>query len=130
MPVFGTLAMADAGLLVCVPASQKSQVDRALPFAKAVEEANIELCDKAYCAASTLNIIGNTFIINMVNPLAEGHVLAEKTGLVNENLHKFVEIMLPGVYTVGVPYILLVVFFYDLISEVEIPIDQIQAYIF
>ena len=35
----------------------------------------------------------------MVETLAEGHVLAEKSGLGCENLHRFVETMFPGPYT-------------------------------
>jgi 3-hydroxyisobutyrate dehydrogenase-like beta-hydroxyacid dehydrogenase len=46
-----------------------------------------------------LKIIGNTFILNMVEALSEGHVLAEKSGLGNENLHHFIETMFPGPYT-------------------------------
>jgi 3-hydroxyisobutyrate dehydrogenase-like beta-hydroxyacid dehydrogenase len=46
-----------------------------------------------------LKIIGNTFVLSMVETLAEGHVLAEKTGLGAEMLHKFIETMFPGPYT-------------------------------
>jgi len=35
----------------------------------------------------------------MVETLSEGHVLAEKSGLGNENLHQFIEIMFPSPYT-------------------------------
>ena len=35
----------------------------------------------------------------MVETLAEGHALAEKSGLGSEDLHKFVEMMFPGPYT-------------------------------
>ncbi len=35
----------------------------------------------------------------MVETLAEGHVLAEKSGLGSENLHHFLEIMFPGPYS-------------------------------
>lgn len=35
----------------------------------------------------------------MVETLAEGHTLAEKSGLGSENLHAFVETMFPGPYT-------------------------------
>ena len=35
----------------------------------------------------------------MVETLSEGHTLAEKTGLGGENLHKFIEILFPGTYT-------------------------------
>lgn len=98
MPVFGAPAMADAGQLVCVPAGPTSSVDKVLPFARAVGRSVINLGGQPYSASSTLKIIGNTFILNMVNQLAEGHVLAETTGLGSQNLQKFIEAMLPGAY--------------------------------
>jgi 3-hydroxyisobutyrate dehydrogenase-like beta-hydroxyacid dehydrogenase len=48
--------------------------------------------------ATLLKVIGNTFILNMVETLSEGHVLAEKSGLGTENLHQFIETMFPGPY--------------------------------
>ena len=99
MPVFGAPAMADAGQLVCVPAGPTSSVDKALPFARAVGRSVINLGGQPYSASSTLKIIGNTFILNMVNQLAEGHVLAETTGLGSANLQKFIDAMLPGAYS-------------------------------
>ena len=35
----------------------------------------------------------------MVEALSQGHVLAEKTGLGVEELHKWIEVMFPGPYT-------------------------------
>lgn len=99
MPVFGAPAAADAGQLVCVPAGPISSVDKALPLANAVGRAIINLGGQPYAASSTLKIVGNTFILNMVNQLAEGHVLAETTGLGSANLQKFIEAMLPGAYS-------------------------------
>jgi len=98
MPVFGAPAMADAGQLVCVPAGPAASVQKALPIAKAVGRAVIDLSGKEYGQATQLKIIGNAFIINMVEMLSEGHVLAEKSGLGSENLHQFIEAMLPGAY--------------------------------
>lgn len=98
MPVFGAPAMADAGKLVCVPAGPRSSVELALPFAHVVGRAVIDLSDKSYESATTLKIIGNTFIVNMVEQLSEGHVLAEKSGLGTEALHKFLEAMMPAPY--------------------------------
>ncbi|OBT61450.1 hypothetical protein VE03_08965 [Pseudogymnoascus sp. 23342-1-I1] len=99
MPVFGAPAMADAGALVCVPAGPRSSVELALPIARAVGRSVIDLSDKPYESASTLKIIGNTFIVNMVEQLSEGHVLAEKSGLGSDVLHKFIEAIFPGPYT-------------------------------
>ncbi|KAK3104282.1 hypothetical protein LTR53_018541, partial [Teratosphaeriaceae sp. CCFEE 6253] len=61
--------------------------------------AEIDYSDQPCGAATRLKIIGNTFIVNMVETLSEGHVLAEKSGLGSENLHAFIETMFPGPYT-------------------------------
>ena len=61
--------------------------------------ANIDFSDQLQGKATLLKIIGNTFILNMVETLSEGHALAEKSGLGNENLHQFIETMFPGPYT-------------------------------
>ncbi|CZT19333.1 related to gamma hydroxybutyrate dehydrogenase [Ramularia collo-cygni] len=99
-PVFGAPAMADAGQLVCVLAGPKEQVDRVLPFCKGVMgRAEINYSGQPHGAASRLKIIGNTFILNMVETLSEGHVLAEKSGLGVDNLHAFIETLFPGPYT-------------------------------
>ena len=45
-----------------------------------------------------MKVIGNTFVLSMIETLSEGHTIAEKSGLGNENLHAFVEAMLPGPY--------------------------------
>ena len=37
--------------------------------------------------------------MSMIETLSEGHVVAEKTGLGVEQLHKYIEVMFPGPYT-------------------------------
>ncbi|KAK1078845.1 hypothetical protein LTR33_006890 [Friedmanniomyces endolithicus] len=99
-PVFGAPAMADSGNLVCVLAGPSAQTARVNPFCKGVmSRADIDYSDQPCGAATRLKIIGNTFIVNMVETLSEGHVLAEKSGLGSDNLHAFVETMFPGPYT-------------------------------
>jgi 3-hydroxyisobutyrate dehydrogenase-like beta-hydroxyacid dehydrogenase len=99
-PVFGAPPMADSGNLVCVLAGPKVQVDKVLPFCKGVMgRAEINYADQPHGAATRLKIIGNTFILAMIEALSEGHVLAEKSGLGVENLHAFIETMFPGPYT-------------------------------
>ncbi|CZT49043.1 related to gamma hydroxybutyrate dehydrogenase [Rhynchosporium secalis] len=99
-PVFGAPAMADNGQLVCVLAGPKESVEKVKPYTKGViGRANIDFGDQAVGKATMLKIIGNTFILNMVETLSEGHVLAEKSGLGTDNLHRFVETMFPGPYT-------------------------------
>jgi 3-hydroxyisobutyrate dehydrogenase-like beta-hydroxyacid dehydrogenase len=98
-PVFGAPAMADAGQLVIVAAGPKASVDKARPYFKGVMgRAVINMVDQPYQKATTLKVIGNTFILNMIEQLAEAHVVAEKCDLGIEYIHKFVENMFPGPY--------------------------------
>ena len=99
-PVFGAPAMADNGQLVCVLAGPKAQVEKVKPYCKGVMgRAEIDYSDQPHGSATRLKIIGNTFIVNMVETLSEGHTLAEKSGLGTDNLHVFIETMFPGPYT-------------------------------
>jgi len=99
-PVFGAPAMADAGQLICICAGPKESVEKVIPYTKSVMgRALIDYSGQACGKATTLKIIGNTMILNMVESVAEGHVLAEKSGLGVENLHAWIEIMFPGPYT-------------------------------
>lgn len=98
-PVFGAPPMADAGQLVPVLAGPKASVDRARPYFQDVTaRAIIDMSDEPYHKASYLKITGNTFILNMIEQVAEGHVLAEKSGLGTQYVHQFLENMFPGVF--------------------------------
>lgn len=91
--------MADSGQLVCVMAGTKSDVSKVKPYTKGVMgRADIDFSDQPAGNSTLLKVIGNTFILNMVEILSEGHVLAEKTGLGTQNLHNFIETMFPGPY--------------------------------
>jgi 3-hydroxyisobutyrate dehydrogenase-like beta-hydroxyacid dehydrogenase len=99
-PVFGAPAMAENGQLVCVLAGPKESVERVKPYTEGViGRANVDFGGQSVGKATLLKVIGNTFILNMIETLSEGHVLAEKSGLGNDNLHQFIEIMFPGPYT-------------------------------
>lgn len=98
-PVFGAPAMADAGQLIGVLAGPKASVDKARRWFKGVTaKAEIDLSDKPYSKALQLKVLGNTFILNMVEQLSEAHVVAQKSGLGTDAIHQFVEIMFPGPY--------------------------------
>ncbi|KZM20548.1 uncharacterized protein EKO05_0011081 [Ascochyta rabiei] len=97
MPVFGAPAMADAGSLVCVVAGRSGSVKKLAPYRDGVMgRATIDFSDQPAGNATLLKVIGNTFILNMVNQLSEGHVLAEKSGLGVDNLHAFISTMFSG----------------------------------
>ena len=99
-PVFGAPAMADNGQLICVLAGPKEAVEKVKPYMKGVMgRAIVDFSGQNVGKATLLKVIGNTFILNMVEALSEGHVLAEKSGLGNDNLHQFIETMFPGPYT-------------------------------
>ena len=99
-PVFGAPAMADSGQLVCVLAGPKTEVDKVKPYCKGVMgRAEIDFGGEDCGKALLLKVIGNTFVLNMVETLSEGHVLAEKTGLGSDRLHQLIETMFPGPYT-------------------------------
>jgi 3-hydroxyisobutyrate dehydrogenase-like beta-hydroxyacid dehydrogenase len=99
-PVFGAPAMADNGQLVCLVAGPKTATEKVMPYTKGVMgRAVIDFSDQPCEKATTLKIIGNTMILNMVESLSEANVLAEKSGLGSDYLNKFVEIMFPGPYT-------------------------------
>lgn len=91
--------MADNGQLVCVIAGQKSACDRVKPYTKGVMgRADIDFSGQPAGNATLLKVVGNTFILNMVSQLSEGHTLAEKSGLGVDNLHNFISTMFPGPY--------------------------------
>lgn len=99
-PVFGAPPMAQSGQLVCVLAGPKKAVDRVKPFIKGViARAIIDFSDQPQGNATRLKIVGNTFILGMIELLAEGHVLAEKSGVGRDNYHQFIEAMFPGPIT-------------------------------
>jgi 3-hydroxyisobutyrate dehydrogenase-like beta-hydroxyacid dehydrogenase len=99
-PVFGAPAMADAGQLICVLAGKKEDIDRVTPYCKGVTgRANIIFADEPPSKALQLKLIGNTFILGMVESLAQGHVLAETTGLGSDALQQWIDLMFPGPYS-------------------------------
>ena len=57
---------------------------------------NIDFSDQPSSLALLLKIVGNTLILSMIEALAQGHTLAEKSGLGSENLHQFIEALFPG----------------------------------
>lgn len=99
-PVFGAPIMAIAGQLVVVPAGPAEAIDRARPFLDGVtSRATLPIpnSEDVGCA-SLLKVLGNTFILNMVEALGEGMTAAEKTGLGAEVYEQWVGAMFPGAF--------------------------------
>jgi 3-hydroxyisobutyrate dehydrogenase-like beta-hydroxyacid dehydrogenase len=91
--------MADSGQLICVLAGPSASVSKVKPYTTGViGRAIIDFSDQAPGQATLLKVIGNTFILTMVETLSEGLTVAEKSGLGVDNLHKFIEAMFPGPY--------------------------------
>lgn len=102
-PVFGVPPMAEAGLLICVPAGHKKDVSKILPYTIGVmARANIDLSyddndeKKDIGKASVFKLIGNSFILSFVEQLGEGLTLAEKSGVGVDALAQWIELMFPG----------------------------------
>ncbi|GAM37095.1 6-phosphogluconate dehydrogenase family protein [Talaromyces pinophilus] len=105
-PVFGVPAMAEAGQLICVLGGSKTDVQRILPYTIGVmARANIDLSfaegegegeQGDVGKASTMKLIGNSFILSFVEQLAEGLTLAEKSGVGIDPLAQWMELMFPG----------------------------------
>ena len=99
-PVFGAPAAAEAGQLIGVLAGPMASVAKARPYFKGVTaRAEIDMTDKPYGQALKLKVLGNTFILAMVEQLSEAHVVAEKSGLGTEYMHEFVQALFGGVYS-------------------------------
>lgn len=77
----------------------QEQVDKVKPYCEGVmARAVIDYAGSAPAKATLLKVIGNTFILSMIETISEGHVMAEKTGLGVDQLHQFIEAMFHGPY--------------------------------
>lgn len=98
-PVFGAPAMAEAGQVVTVLAGPASHVRTVKQYTTGViARQDIDFSDQEPRQATLLKIIGNTFVLQMVEALSEGHTVAEKSGLGSDNLNSFISAMFPGPY--------------------------------
>ncbi|KAI9374039.1 hypothetical protein BJX61DRAFT_532705 [Aspergillus egyptiacus] len=99
-PVFGAPNAADAGQMVVVPAGPSDAINRIKPFLEGVtSKAVLDLGpqgEQDVGRATLLKVLGNTFILNTVETLAEGLVAAEKSGLGTEVYQQWVNTMFPG----------------------------------
>ena len=50
--------------------------------------------------ASLLKVVGNVIIVNLIQAVAEAHVLAEKTGLSVNCLHECLSVVFGGPYEI------------------------------
>ena len=98
--VFGPPALAESGQLICVLSGPSSAIKKVIPYTKGVIGRDIiDFSDEQPGKATLLKVIGNSFVFNMVETLAQGLTVAETSGLGAENLHKFIEKMFPGPFS-------------------------------
>ncbi|KAF7128610.1 hypothetical protein CNMCM5793_003398 [Aspergillus hiratsukae] len=98
-PVFGAPAFADAGQLVAVPAGDAAAINRIKPFLEGVtSRATIDMSGHDVGRALTLKVLGNTFILNTVESIAEGLVAAEKAGLGTEVYQQWTHALFGGMF--------------------------------
>jgi 3-hydroxyisobutyrate dehydrogenase-like beta-hydroxyacid dehydrogenase len=91
--------VANSGGLIAVPTGPAALVSKVTPFLDGIiSRGTVNLSGEEPGKASQLKITGNTFIISMIETIAEGHVFAEKSGLDPELLHKTIEYIFPGPY--------------------------------
>jgi 3-hydroxyisobutyrate dehydrogenase-like beta-hydroxyacid dehydrogenase len=95
-PVFGAPAAAVAAHLIYVLAGAQESVAKVTPFTKGVmARATIPL-GADVSKATLLKLSGNTLILGMVEILAEALVFAEKSGLGQDTLNEFIQLMFPN----------------------------------
>jgi 3-hydroxyisobutyrate dehydrogenase-like beta-hydroxyacid dehydrogenase len=91
--------MAESGQLIFVLSGPEATIAKIKPYTKGVMgRALIELPNEEPGKALLLKITGNTFIFNMVEAVAQGLTMAEKTGLGTDYIYQFIEHMFPGPY--------------------------------
>ncbi|KAL2848801.1 hypothetical protein BJY01DRAFT_233777 [Aspergillus pseudoustus] len=99
-PVFGAPNAADAGQMVVIPAGSPAAIAAIKPFLDGVtSKATLDLgpeSEQDVGRATLLKVLGNTFILNTVETLAEGLVAAEKSGLGTKAYSEWVSTMFPG----------------------------------
>lgn len=86
--------------VIFVIAGPSAAIQKVKPYTKGVMGREIiDFSDQPVSKALQLKITGNTFILNMVETLSEGLVLAETSGLGTDNLKKFITTMFPGPFS-------------------------------
>ncbi|KNZ80621.1 hypothetical protein J132_04863 [Termitomyces sp. J132] len=100
-PVFGAPAMAAKGQLVIVMSGDyRSKKEIAYLFVPGIGRKVVDLGENLE-KAPTFKLIGNSMILGTLEVLAEAYTLAEKSGIDAENVHNFVQDMLPAPGTIA-----------------------------
>ncbi|KKK13760.1 hypothetical protein ARAM_001682 [Aspergillus rambellii] len=93
-------ARGHAGQMIVVPAGAAEAVARVQPFFEGVTaRKTLDLGERGardVGLATTLKLIGNSFILNTVETVAESLVVADKSGLGADKFQEFMHAFLPG----------------------------------
>ncbi|KAA8650666.1 hypothetical protein EYZ11_003435 [Aspergillus tanneri] len=96
-PVFGAPNAADAGQMIVVPAGDADVIARLTPFFDGVtSKAILDIPGDDVGRAPALKLLGNTFILNTIETVAEGLVAAEKSGVGVQTYRQWLHMFLPG----------------------------------
>ncbi|ORX97703.1 hypothetical protein K493DRAFT_313948 [Basidiobolus meristosporus CBS 931.73] len=95
MQVFGATAAAQAAQLILAPAGSQQVLEKIRPhLVPVIGRAILELGEDPSTAAKT-KLVGNFFIVSVIEALAEGMTLGEKSGVPREKLKEFIDLMFP-----------------------------------
>lgn len=97
MPVFGAPPAAAAAQLIVVTAGKELVKKKIEPYLVNVIGRVIIDCGTDIQKGFELKLVGNFFISGVVELLAEGMTLADKSGLTQEKLMEFINLMFPAV---------------------------------
>ncbi|KAH8749399.1 NAD binding domain of 6-phosphogluconate dehydrogenase-domain-containing protein [Hyaloscypha finlandica] len=100
MPVFGEPGMANRAMLTCIPAGAAESVQKVVPYIVGVIGRSIvDLSGQSPGSASHAKIVGTVMVVQMIESISEAHVLAEKSGLPAESLHKVINSVFGGPFS-------------------------------
>lgn len=96
-----------------------------------VGRAVIDYSDQEHGKASLLKLIGNVFIVNMIETIAEGLTLAEKNDLGVENLQKMLGVVFPGPYMIYSKHMISGGYYQDEVGLIvsQFPLFQISCHL-
>ncbi|KAK9686983.1 hypothetical protein K7432_014956 [Basidiobolus ranarum] len=95
MPVFGATSAAQAAQLILVPAGSQKVLEKIRPhLVPVIGRAILDLGQDPAAAAKT-KLVGNFFIVSVIEALAEGMTFGEKSGVSREKIKEFIDLMFP-----------------------------------
>ncbi|CAK0735348.1 hypothetical protein CVIRNUC_000566 [Coccomyxa viridis] len=94
-PIFGRPDAIAAHKGLCVSGGPEGARQRAKPLLDAIGQGILDVGDEAKAGAA-MKLVGNFFIVSIIELLAEGMTLAEKNGVQRQHVVQFIETLFPG----------------------------------